>query len=312
MTDLDIVNRALGEIGSPDASSMADTARGPAKAIAAYPVCRDEILRMIAWPSCSHRALAKNMDEQACPWTASHAYLTNERVTNDTNKTYVCTTAGISAAATGPTGTGTGITDGTVVWNYVEASTALTNWCHWPSTAYVVGDIVIWDVGKVYYCITAGTTAAATPPTGTTKDITDGTVHWCYYGTPPYNRTIYSYQYVIPSDSVRITKIPNLSAIKENELGVQYLREGNWFYCDQNDSFIKYTKRDNDPDNWDSLLQDTIALKIASRIALNITGKKEIAILTYQKLTAAYDTAQSIALNEGAEGTPEQVRWEEV
>lgn len=312
MLNLDIVNRALRSLGSLPASTMSDTAKNAARAITAYSLCLDEILRMIHWPSCSRRELMKNMIDQACPWTASHAYLIYERVTNDTNKTYRCTTAGISAGSGGPTGTGSAITDGTVIWTYVEASTALTNWCHWPSTDYVLNDLVIWDIGKVYACITAGTTAAATPPTGILKDITDGTVHWSYYGTPPYNRTVYAYQYVIPYDSLRIRKVPSLAAAKENEQGVQYIREGNWLYCDQDNSFLKYTKLEEDPDRWDVLLQETIALKVASDIAYDITGQKELAILAFQKWSGAYANARMVALNEGAEGTPEVVRWEDI
>ena len=319
MTNLDIINRALHNLGSLPASLITDTTKNAALAIAAYPLCRDEIMRMISWPSCCHRELAKNMIDQACPWTASHAYLLGEQVTNDTNKIYKCTTAGISAAAGGPTGTGAGVTDGTVIWAYVGPSTALTNWCHWPLTDYVVGDLVTWDIGKVYVCITAGTTAAATPPTGVTADITDGTVHWCYYGTPPYNRTVYAYQYVIPYDFLRVFKVPNLAAVKESDQGVQYILEGKCLYCNQDNSFIKYVKRDlnalslsQDPSNWDSLLCEVVALKIASEIAFEVTGSKEIAILAFQKFSGAYASARIVALNEGAEGTPEPVRWEDV
>jgi len=312
MTNLEIVNRALHSLGSLPASSMADTAKNAARAIAAYSLVLPETLRRTAWPSCTTRALMKNMIDQACPWTASHPYLLGERVTNDSDKTYRCTTAGISAAATGPTGTGSAITDGTVIWAYVEASTVLNNWCHWPLTAYVVGDFVTWAAGRVYACITAGTTAAATPPTTTSADITDGTVHWAYWGTPPYNRTVYAYQYVLPYDCARVLKIPNLAATKESDQGVQYIREGNWLYCNQNDSFIKYIKNEEDPTRWDSLLQETVAMKVASEIAFDVTGDKNIAILAFQKLKIAYDTARGIALNEGAEGTPEVVRWEDV
>jgi len=312
MTNLEVVNRALGQLGAAPASSMADTAKNAARAITAYALCRNELLRAIGWPSCTHRALMKNMDDQACPWAASTAYLVGQKVTNDTNKIYQCTTAGISAAAGGPTGTGSGITDNTVVWAYVEASTTLTNWCHWPSTAYVVNDIVTWDGQKVYKCITAGTTAAATPPTGTTSDITDGTAHWCYYGTPPYNRTVYSYQYVIPPDCLRILKIPDLAAVAESDQGVQYLREGNWLYCDQDESHIKYIRLEEDPSRWDDLLQEAVAMKIAAEIAFDVTAQKDIAVLAYQKYQAAYDRAYAVALNEGAEATPEPVRWEEV
>jgi hypothetical protein len=52
-------------------------------------------------------------------WVAATAYILNELAENDTGKVYVCTVAGTSAGAGGPTGTGTAITDNTVTWSYV-------------------------------------------------------------------------------------------------------------------------------------------------------------------------------------------------
>jgi hypothetical protein len=52
-------------------------------------------------------------------WTASTAYYVNQQVNNGAN-CYKCTTAGTSAGSGGPTGTGSGITDNTAVWAYVE------------------------------------------------------------------------------------------------------------------------------------------------------------------------------------------------
>lgn len=51
------------------------------------------------------------------------------------------------------------------------------------STAYVVGDIVNNDSGKVYECITAGTSAGSGGPTGVEQSITDNTVVWKYLST---------------------------------------------------------------------------------------------------------------------------------
>lgn len=51
-------------------------------------------------------------------WTSGTAYTVNQVVANG-GKIYVCTTAGTSAGSGGPTGTTTGITDNTAVWNYV-------------------------------------------------------------------------------------------------------------------------------------------------------------------------------------------------
>lgn len=51
----------------------------------------------------------------------------------------------------------------------------------WASgTAYKKGQVVQNDSGKMYRCITAGTSAGSGGPTGTASDITDNTAHWAY------------------------------------------------------------------------------------------------------------------------------------
>jgi hypothetical protein len=52
------------------------------------------------------------------PHAVSTAVVLNQQMHNAGN-VYRCTTAGTTGAASPPTGTGTGIADGTVVWNYV-------------------------------------------------------------------------------------------------------------------------------------------------------------------------------------------------
>jgi len=70
--------------------------------------------------------LAGALDPSA--WSGTTAYAVGDHVTNDTApvKIYICTSAGTSAAAGGPTGTGSGITDGTVTWNYVGPKSSIT------------------------------------------------------------------------------------------------------------------------------------------------------------------------------------------
>ena len=57
-------------------------------------------------------------------WAISTAYKTGRKVYNDTNHIYICTVAGTSAGSGGPTGTGTGIIDGTCTWGYFGIWTA--------------------------------------------------------------------------------------------------------------------------------------------------------------------------------------------
>ncbi|NIQ91023.1 MAG: hypothetical protein GWM98_04740 [Nitrospinaceae bacterium] len=58
-------------------------------------------------------------EEVAPDWEPSTDYAVGDLVMNDfPAKTYQCTTAGQSAASGGPTGTGSGIVDGSCVWDY--------------------------------------------------------------------------------------------------------------------------------------------------------------------------------------------------
>jgi hypothetical protein len=53
------------------------------------------------------------------PWQASHAYALGATVNNG-GRIYTVATAGTSASSGGPTGTGSSITDGSVVWSYTR------------------------------------------------------------------------------------------------------------------------------------------------------------------------------------------------
>lgn len=310
MQDLDIVNRALNFLGAHSAVSMSDTEKNSARAIAAYEECRDEVLRMERWTCCLKRALLLDCGGQATPWRASHYYGAGETCTNGGNA-YNCTTSGKSAAAGGPAGAGSDIVDGVAEWEFIEASSAMNNWCWAAVTPYEVGELVSWDTGRVYVCIQAGTSSAANPPMGTSDDITDGTVRWRYYCAIGPNRTVYAYQYVLPADCLRVLKVPMTTATSEAQQGVQYMIEGRFLYCEQADSFVKYVY--NAPvDQWDSLLRGAVAFRIAAEVAFDVTGQKEVQASAFAALGSQYAGARQVALTETSEGTPERVRWEEV
>jgi hypothetical protein len=109
-------------------------------------------------------------------WAASTAYAVGVLRTNGGN-TYICITAGTSAASGGPTGTGADITDGTVHWSYVDpALGAHPIWAN--STYYRVNDAVV-NAGSLFLCNDNGTSAATgTGPTGAGG--LDGSVNWTH------------------------------------------------------------------------------------------------------------------------------------
>ena len=53
------------------------------------------------------------------PWVASTVFATGQQVHNG-NNVYICTTGGTTHSSGGPTGTGTAISDGSCVWDYVD------------------------------------------------------------------------------------------------------------------------------------------------------------------------------------------------
>jgi uncharacterized phage protein gp47/JayE len=59
-------------------------------------------------------------------WTPTTTYAVGDLRTNGGN-IYSCTTAGTSAASGGPSGTGTSIVDGSVVWRFIAAGAAAVN-----------------------------------------------------------------------------------------------------------------------------------------------------------------------------------------
>jgi hypothetical protein len=104
-------------------------------------------------------------------WTALTAYVIGDRVINDSN-CYICTANGTSAGAGGPTGTGSGITDGTVTWNFQSESSSVSDgtvtWHHSPNN---VAPTLVYAFGD--------TTGDAGYGIFTTFTNTAG--HWCFY-----------------------------------------------------------------------------------------------------------------------------------
>lgn len=115
------------------------------------------------------------------PWTITTAYLVGNLVVNGANA-YVCTLAGTSAGAGGPTGQGSSIIDGTAKWDFFEGA-----WS--PTTTYAAGCHVVnsSSPARLYVCTVGGTSAGAGGPSSTGTGIVDGSCFWDYVAdySPP-------------------------------------------------------------------------------------------------------------------------------
>lgn len=80
-----------------------------------------------------------------------------------------------------PTGSRASVTGTEAEFETTEGATLATATAWANTTAYVVGDIRR-NSSRIYYCISAGTSAGSGGPTTTADSITDGTVLWRYVG----------------------------------------------------------------------------------------------------------------------------------
>jgi hypothetical protein len=98
-------------------------------------------------------------------WAASTAYYKHQIRTNGGNF-YECTTSGTSAGAGGPTGTGTGIVDGTAVWRFVrrplEIRWGALNWMRDTGAVAWGGDAHKYVLGETKNVILPDLPATAT------------------------------------------------------------------------------------------------------------------------------------------------------
>lgn len=113
-------------------------------------------------------------------WLTTTAYAPGDYVTNGGNL-YTCLTGGTSSG--GPSGTGSSITDGTVIWQYCAIST-------WTAeTSFVFGSFILQS-GQYYKCSTPGVQGNNTQITGKTAPnwtpttVPDGTVTWTFISAP--------------------------------------------------------------------------------------------------------------------------------
>lgn len=126
-----VTNRGIWDVtSSTDAPSVA-IEFGTQTGNAGYGVCAsfttgagrfliytDEVNGLYVWSE-SGAAWSKVLAGTTQLWAANTSYAVGNKVVNGA-RVYVVTVAGISAASGGPTGTGTGIADNTVTWNYVS------------------------------------------------------------------------------------------------------------------------------------------------------------------------------------------------
>lgn len=110
------------------------------------------------------------------------------------------------------------------------------------------------------------------------------------------NLTIYEYAYQLPTDPYCLRVLTLLDAAggtyRELGAGAPWMVEGRVLYTDEKTAAIKYIARVTEVSQYDPLLTEAMALRLASKMAFKITQSKEVENDMYQKSLVAVEHAK--------------------
>ena len=110
--------------------------------------------------------------------------------------------------------------------------------------------------------------------------------------------------YDIPDDKVRLIEVVDV-----NQQPVQFIVEGQRIYTDDEEPYIIYTFDQDDPTYWDDLLRSTVALMLAARVALEVTGDPSYEEKTLQKAGMYLQQARRQSAREARQGAAKTDPW---
>ncbi len=170
-------------------------------------------------------------------------------------------------------------------------------------TSFTLGDIIMVD-GAYFVCTQSGTSGSTIPASWPkTGAISDNTVQWAWTST---NRTLYSYQYAIPSDCLRVIEVGDEA---------EWILEGTTLYTDdapdtvEGNPIVRYTKSLASPSDWDANLCDLVALKLAIIAAPSVMGSSKDVALLSSLYMQAFRLAKIASAGGGSSPEPEPTRW---
>jgi hypothetical protein len=160
-------------------------------------------------------------------------------------------------------------------------------------TAYGVG-VTRKNGANLYVSTIAGTSAASGGPTGTTGNITDGTVVWRFLCSSTFvNLSGWTYAFIVPSDCVRVLDI---DGAKKN----LYRIEGPFLYTNVQNPVLRYAKLIT-VDEMDAVMVEGVVSRLASKICFIMTSNLQLMQLLYQEFATTLSISRQIAAAEDRE-----------
>ncbi len=116
--------------------------------------------------------------------------------------------------------------------------------------------------------------------------------------------------YVLPTDPV-VLKVMEIAGNKENQFEVMGQGSARRILCnvETSDGFleVRFVERIIDPDYWDSLFTDAFVLRLASKLAIPLVKRSDLAIAIQQEFAAIFTMAKNASSGEAMLDEPEKL-----
>lgn len=132
----------------------------------------------------------------------------------------------------------------------------------------------------------------------TTPDETSTYEIWQY--APP---TPWAYQYILPSDFMRLDSVDPSDA--------DFEIEGTRLKCDEDSLYVSYVRKVTDVTLFDAMFADVLALKVATRIVMSLLRDKVLYRDLLAELGSALKVARAVSRSEGFGSYDRPQTWNE-
>lgn len=116
----------------------------------------------------------------------------------------------------------------------------------------------------------------------------------------------YKYQFALPDSCLRV--IAQVDPDNDN-LEYKHAIEGDYLLTDEDNAYIKYVLQLTDPDKWDSILREVIALRLAIDLAIPLTGSTLIASKMEKRYKDKLAECGAVDFQEGTLDVVDQSDW---
>jgi len=126
------------------------------------------------------------------------------------------------------------------------------------------------------------------------------------------NITGFDYRYQLPTDCLYVRTLIDAEGESYADITNEYQIEGRELHTDVTPCAIRYTKKVSDPGQYDSQFVEAFALKLASKIALKLSGKQQLENSMLQQYLIVLQNAKGLDGQEREQAHVPETYWADI